>query len=95
MDKPIQLFPFWKQLPKKDVKEEFPNVGGSLAKNLRYCRACYQFYCDVEIWQQAVAKLVKEYGNSFSVKNLRRMMQFNEQFPDCRITDATIELVSL
>ncbi len=31
------------------------------------------------------AKLVKEYGSSFAVKNLRRMMQFNEMFPDFRI----------
>ncbi len=31
------------------------------------------------------AKLVREYGNSFAVKNLRRMMQFNEMFSDFRI----------
>jgi len=31
------------------------------------------------------AKLVKEYGSSFAVKNLRRMMQFNEMFPEFRI----------
>ncbi|MGR3317261.1 MAG: PDDEXK nuclease domain-containing protein [Candidatus Anammoxibacter sp.] len=31
------------------------------------------------------AKLVKEYGSSFAVKNLRRMMQFNEMFSGFRI----------
>jgi len=29
--------------------------------------------------------LVKEYGNSFEEKNLRRMMQFAEQFSDIEI----------
>lgn len=28
------------------------------------------------------SNLVREYGSSFSEKNLRRMMQFNEIFPD-------------
>lgn len=41
----------------KDLREAFPDVGGFSAKNLRYCRAFYRFYCDSAIWQQAVAKL--------------------------------------
>jgi len=30
-------------------------------------------------------QLVKEYGSSFSVKSLHRMVQFNERFPDLQI----------
>ena len=41
----------------KDLKASFPDVGGFSAKNLRYCRAFFRFYCDPAIWQQAVAKL--------------------------------------
>ena len=44
----------------KDLRTEFPDVGGFSAKNLRYCRAFFRFYCDPEIWQQAVAKLASE-----------------------------------
>ena len=44
----------------KDLKASFPDVGGFSAKNLRYCRAFFRFYCDPAIWQQAVAKLVSE-----------------------------------
>ena len=41
----------------KDLKASFPDVGGFSAKNLRYCRAFFRFYCGPAIWQQAVAKL--------------------------------------
>ena len=41
----------------RDLKTAFPGVGGFSAKNLRYCRAFFRFYCDSAIWQQAVAKL--------------------------------------
>ena len=44
----------------KDLKSSFPEVGGFSAKNLRYCRAFFRFYCDRAIWQQAVAKLASE-----------------------------------
>ena len=44
----------------KDLKAAFPDVGGFSAKNLRYCRAFFRFYCDPAIWQQAVAKLASE-----------------------------------
>lgn len=44
----------------KDLKAEFPDVGGFSAKNLRYCRAFFRFYCAPAIWQQAVAKLAAE-----------------------------------
>ena len=40
-----------------DLRQAFPEVGGFSAKNLRYCRAFFRFYCDPAIWQQAVAKL--------------------------------------
>jgi predicted nuclease of restriction endonuclease-like (RecB) superfamily len=43
----------------KDLKLVFPDVGGFSAKNLRYCRAFFRFYCDSSIWQQAVAKLAE------------------------------------
>lgn len=42
----------------KDLRKTFPEVGGFSAKNLRYCRAFFRFYCDPAIWQQAVAKLL-------------------------------------
>ena len=41
----------------RDLRQAFPEVGGFSAKNLRYCRAFFRFYCDPAIWQQAVAKL--------------------------------------
>ena len=41
----------------KDLRQSFPDIGGFSPKNLRYCRAFFRFYCDPEIWQQAVAKL--------------------------------------
>ena len=41
----------------KDLKEEFPEMGGFSAKNLRYCRAFYEYYSNSPIWQQLVAKL--------------------------------------
>ncbi|WP_225739547.1 PDDEXK nuclease domain-containing protein [Chlorobium phaeovibrioides] len=44
----------------KDLKASFPDVGGFSAKNLRYCRAFFRFYCDTAIWQQAVAKLASD-----------------------------------
>ncbi len=44
----------------KDLKSAFPDVGGFSAKNLRYCRAFFRFYCTSEIWQQVVAKLASE-----------------------------------
>ncbi|MEF8731487.1 MAG: DUF1016 N-terminal domain-containing protein [Candidatus Accumulibacter meliphilus] len=40
-----------------DLRQAFPEIGGFSSKNLRYCRAFFRFYCDPEIWQQAVAKL--------------------------------------
>jgi predicted nuclease of restriction endonuclease-like (RecB) superfamily len=51
-----------------------------------------------EVVSTLAAQLVKEYGGSFAVKNLRRMVQFAATFPDeqnCRITDTTIELDAL
>jgi predicted nuclease of restriction endonuclease-like (RecB) superfamily len=41
----------------KDLKAEFPEMGGFSAKNLRYCRAFYEYYNNSPIWQQVVAKL--------------------------------------
>ncbi len=41
----------------KDLKNDFPDIAGFSSKNLRYCRAFYNFYTGAEIWQQAVAKL--------------------------------------
>ena len=40
-----------------DLKSEFPNVGGFSAKNLRYCKQFYDFYCNSDLWQQPVAEL--------------------------------------
>ncbi|MEA5402152.1 PDDEXK nuclease domain-containing protein [Arcicella sp. DC2W] len=41
----------------KDLKEEFPSLGGFSAKNLRYCKAFYEYYSNPSIWQQLVSKL--------------------------------------
>lgn len=38
-----------------------------------------------EIVKTLSAQLVKQYGRSFEAKNLRRMMQFANQFPDIKI----------
>lgn len=40
----------------KDLKEEFPEMGGFSSKNLRNCRVFYQFHHRLEIWKQFVAK---------------------------------------
>ncbi len=34
----------------KDLKTGFPEMGGFSAKNLRYCRAFYQYYSNSTIW---------------------------------------------
>ena len=43
----------------KDLKKDFPDVGGFSPKNLRYCRAFYNFYTKDSNWQQIVAILKK------------------------------------
>jgi hypothetical protein len=47
-----------------------------------------------QILQALSAKLVEEYGDGFSAKNLRRMMQFNEVFPDYQIVVSLIRQLS-
>lgn len=47
-----------------------------------------------EILQTVSAKLMVEYGNSFSEKNLRRMIQFSEVFPDEQILVSLIRHLS-
>ena len=49
----------------RDLKEEFPAMSGFSAKNLRYCRAFYEFYANSSIWQQVVAKLEKPHTKQF------------------------------
>jgi Uncharacterized conserved protein len=39
-------------------------------------------------------QLMDEYGNGFSAKNIRRMMQFNEQFPDFQIVVSLMRQLS-
>jgi predicted nuclease of restriction endonuclease-like (RecB) superfamily len=41
-----------------------------------------------QIVPELAAQLVKRYGHSFELRNLRRMMQFAEQFPDHAIVSA-------
>jgi predicted nuclease of restriction endonuclease-like (RecB) superfamily len=41
----------------KDLKEEFPTMGGFSAVNLRRCRQLFMFYADRLIWAQPVLKL--------------------------------------
>jgi len=59
----------------KDLKASFPDIGGFSAKNLRYCRAFFRFYCAPEIWQQAVAKLASEPMVGVDANLARGMMQ--------------------
>lgn len=47
-----------------------------------------------EVLPTLAAQLVKEYGNSFSVKNLRRMVQFAATFPDEPIVVSLIRQLS-
>lgn len=47
-----------------------------------------------EVLPTLAAQLVKEYGSSFSVKNLRRMVQFASTFPDERIVVSLIRQLS-
>jgi len=47
-----------------------------------------------EVVPSLAAQLVLEYGNSFSVKNLRRMVQFAIIFPDERIVVSLIRQLS-
>ena len=47
-----------------------------------------------EILQTVSAKLLVEYGSSFSEKNLRRMIQFSEVFPDEQILVSLIRHLS-
>lgn len=44
----------------KDLRSAFPELTGLSAKNLRYCRAFFRFYCQAPIWQQPVAKLPEQ-----------------------------------
>jgi len=53
-------------------------------------RAEYGKQIVATLWRQ----LAKEYGNSFSEKNLRRMMQFAEVFPDKEIVVSLIRQLS-
>ena len=41
----------------KDLRAEFPDMGGFSAANLRRCRTFYLFYADNSIWAQLVPKL--------------------------------------
>ncbi|MBU0701948.1 hypothetical protein KKE26_11790 [bacterium] len=53
-------------------------------------RAEYGKQIVATLWRQ----LVKEYGSSFSEKNLRRMMQFASVFPDHEIVVSLIRQLS-
>ena len=48
----------------KDLKTEFPDIGGFSAYNLRYCRSFYLFYSKSSIWEQAVPKLEEIKSNA-------------------------------
>ena len=43
----------------KDLKAEFPDIGGFSSDNLRYCRVFYLFYKDFSISEQVVRKIEK------------------------------------
>ncbi|MEM8017844.1 DUF1016 N-terminal domain-containing protein, partial [Morganella morganii] len=47
-----------------------------------------------EVVLTLAAQLVKEYGGSFAVKNLRRMVQFAAAYPDERIVVSLIRQLS-
>lgn len=41
----------------KDLQTEFPGMGGLTLRNLKYCRAFYQFYTNGAIGQQPVDQI--------------------------------------
>ena len=59
----------------KDLRTSFPEVGGFSAKNLRYCRAFFHFYCSPIIWQQAVAKLASDPWAGVEAELARQLVQ--------------------
>ncbi|MFO7579687.1 MAG: PDDEXK nuclease domain-containing protein [Nitrosomonas halophila] len=59
----------------KDLRSSFPDVGGFSAKNLRYCRAFFRFYCCPAIWQQAVAKLASDPWAGVEAELARQLVQ--------------------
>ena len=46
-----------------------------------------------EILPTLSAKLVPEFGNGFSVRNLSRMIRFAEVFPEGKIVSDTVETI--
>ncbi len=55
-----------------DLKSEFPDIGGFSAKNLRYCKSFFEFYFEISIWQQPVAKL--ENTNANEIKKSQQLV---------------------
>jgi len=47
-----------------------------------------------KIVSRVATQLVEKYGRSYEARNLRRMMQFNEQFPDFEIVSPSATQLS-
>lgn len=43
-----------------DLKSEFPEMGGFSSYNLRFCKTFYEFYNQIESWEQPVPKIKNE-----------------------------------
>jgi hypothetical protein len=53
----------------KDLKSEFPDIGGFSSYNLRFCKTFFEFYNSQLIWEQTVPKskntIVQQVGGQF------------------------------
>lgn len=97
-----QLFVSIKQLIEQSKQEIAVSVNATMSllywqigekintEVLQHKRAEYGKQIVATLWRQ----LEKEYGTSFSEKNLRRMMQFAETFPDKKIVATLIRQLS-
>ena len=71
----------------KDLKAEFPEMGGFSAYNLSYCKIFYSFYSNLSISEQVVQKLkddskAAKNGNKLSPKLIKQIRQNgNSLFP--------------
>lgn len=62
----------------KDLKAEFPDVGGFSVSNLKYCKQFYLFYSSVLIRQQVVGELETS-NNQQLTKRQQTVSKFNDE----------------
>jgi hypothetical protein len=72
----------------KDLKVEFPDIGGFLSYNLRFCKTFFEFYNSKLIWEQTVPKskntIVQQVGGQLQNELVHQLGgQFEEAFLKC------------